>query len=95
MEGGTTFHFVQTSPEETLARAREAAGVLGVRIGGGVSVVRGYLAAGDVDRLHVGIAPILLGRDVCLWDDLRKLEQGYEVTSEVASSGTIHVTFSR
>ncbi|WP_327152164.1 hypothetical protein [Nocardia sp. NBC_01329] len=32
---------------------------------------------------------------VRLWDDLRELEEGYKVDSEVASSGTIHVTFSR
>ncbi|MET8795816.1 dihydrofolate reductase family protein [Nocardia sp. NPDC004568] len=95
MEGGTTFHFVQTTPEETLALATKAAGDLDVRIGGGVSVVRAYLAAGLVDRLHVAIAPILLGRGARLWDDLRELEKGYEVDSEVAPSGTIHVTFSR
>lgn len=95
MAGGTTFHFVQTTPADTLELARKAAGDLDVRIGGGISVVREYLAAGVVDRLHVAIAPILLGRGVRLWDDLRELESGYEVTSEVASSGTIHVTFSR
>ncbi|WP_040837493.1 dihydrofolate reductase family protein [Nocardia brevicatena] len=95
MEGGTTFHFVRTTPEETLALAVKAAGDLDVRIGGGVSVVREYLAAGVVDRLHVAIAPILLGRGIRLWDDLRELERGYQVESEVASSGTIHVTFSR
>ncbi|GAA4911090.1 RibD domain-containing protein [Stackebrandtia albiflava] len=95
MEGGTTFHFVQTSLEETLARAKETAGDLDVRIGGGARVVRAYLAAGLVDRLHVGITPILLGRGRNLWEDLRGLEQDYEVTSEVAPSGTIHVTFTR
>jgi riboflavin biosynthesis pyrimidine reductase len=36
-------------------------------------VVRSYLAAGVVDRLHVAIAPILLGRGVRLWEDLRAL----------------------
>src|SRR4030081_739822 len=35
MEGGTTFHFVDVSPAEALAMAREAAGGQGVRIGGG------------------------------------------------------------
>ncbi|NUP26886.1 MAG: deaminase [Nocardia sp.] len=95
MAGGTTFHFVRTTPEETLALATKAAGDLDVRIGGGISVVRTYLAAGLVDRLHVAIAPILLGRGARLWDELRELENGYEITSEVASSGTIHVTFSR
>ncbi|WP_228802040.1 dihydrofolate reductase family protein [Nocardia cyriacigeorgica] len=95
MEGGTTFHFLQDTPEDALALAQKAAGDLDVRIGGGISVVRTYLAAGLVDQLHVGIAPILLARGERLWDDLRELESGYTVVSEVAESGTIHVTFSR
>lgn len=41
------------------------------------------------------ITPILLGRGIRLWEDLREWEKGYEVKSEVASNGTIHVTFSR
>ncbi|VFB01246.1 dihydrofolate reductase family protein [Nocardia cyriacigeorgica] len=94
MEGGTTFHFLQDTPEDALALAQKAAGDLDVRIGG-ISVVRTYLAAGLVDQLHVGIAPILLARGERLWDDLRELESGYTVVSEVAESGTIHVTFSR
>ncbi len=53
---------------------KEVAGDLDVRIGGGASVVREYLAAGVVDRLHVGIGPILLGRGERLWEDLRELE---------------------
>jgi hypothetical protein len=48
-----------------------------------------------VDRLHVAIVPILLGRGIRLWDDLSGLEDGYSVTSEVAPSGTTHLTFSR
>lgn len=95
MAGGTTFHFVQTSLEETLERAKDVAGEADVRIGGGVSVARAALAAGLVDRLHVAMAPILLGRGERLWRDLREFEEGYEVTSEVAPSGTIHVSFVR
>jgi hypothetical protein len=41
------------------------------------------------------IAPIILGRGSRLWDDLRGLELTHRVTSEVAESGTIHVTFTR
>src|SRR5690606_31161494 len=40
MEGGTVFHFVQGSPQEVLDRAREAAGDLDVRIGGGPTILR-------------------------------------------------------
>lgn len=95
MRGGTTFHFVDLSPKDALARAQEAAGDADVRIGGGVRTVRAFLAAGLVDQLHVGIAPILLGRGLRLWDDLRGFESDYAVSSETAESGTIHVTFRR
>ncbi|MFN8622569.1 MAG: dihydrofolate reductase family protein [Chloroflexota bacterium] len=95
MAGGTTFHFLSASTEEALARARVVAGGKDIRIGGGARVAREYLRAGLVDQLHVGITPILLGQGIRLWDDLRHLESGYQVTSEVAESGTIHVTFRR
>jgi dihydrofolate reductase len=95
MAGGTTFHFLAATPREALDLASEAAGGKDVRIGGGPTVVRAYLRAGLVDRLHVAIAPILLGRGIRLWDDLRGLEAGYRVRSEVAESGTTHLTFSR
>ncbi|THV26689.1 dihydrofolate reductase family protein [Glycomyces paridis] len=95
MEGGTVFHFAQDSIEDVLAKAKEAAGDLDVRVGGGIRTARAYLAAGLVDRLHVGITPILLGRGESLWQDLRGLEAGYEVFSETAPSGVVHLTFSR
>ena len=66
-----------------------------VRIGGGASVARTYLRLGLVDRLHVAIAPIVLGQGARLWDDLRGFESDYEVTSEIAESGTVHVLFRR
>ncbi|MCU1596984.1 MAG: hypothetical protein QOK08_754 [Actinomycetota bacterium] len=91
---GTRFEFLVASPQTALARALELAGGADIRIGGGVSVARDFLAAGLVDRLHVAIAPIVLGRGRRLWDDLRELER-YDVTSEVAESGVIHVTFAR
>jgi dihydrofolate reductase len=92
---GTRFEFLAVSPRVALARARELAGGADVRIGGGVSVARDFLAAGLVDRLHVAMAPIVLGGGVRLWDDLRNLERDYAVTSEVAESGVVHVTFAR
>jgi dihydrofolate reductase len=92
---GTRFEFLAVSPQEALARARELAGDADIRVGGGVGVARDFLAAGLVDRLHMAIAPIVLGRGVRLWDDLRQFERDYAVTSEVAESGVIHVTFVR
>jgi dihydrofolate reductase len=95
MEGGTTFHFLDADPEQALARASEAAGGLDVRIGGGPTTVRAFLAAGLVDHLHVVIVPILLGRGVNLWDGLEGLEQRYDVESVTTPSGVTHVTFTR
>jgi dihydrofolate reductase len=95
MAGGTTFHFLSATPREALDLALEAAGGQDVRIGGGPTVVREFLKARFVDRLHVAIVPILLGRGIRLWDDLRGLEDGYDVTSEVAPSGITHLTFAR
>jgi dihydrofolate reductase len=95
MAGGTTFHFLSATPAEALDRALEVAGGLDVRVGGGPTVVREFLKAGLVDQLHVAITPILLGRGIRLWDDLRGLESGYEVTAEAAPSGTTHLTFRR
>lgn len=95
MAGGTTFHFLTASPDDALRTAIAAAAGGDVRVGGGPSTVRDFLRADLVDDLHVGIVPILLGRGVRLWDDLRGLEAGRRVTSEVAPSGVTHVTFRR
>jgi len=95
MAGGTTFHFLSAPPSEALDRALEVAAGGDVRVGGGPTVVRDFLSAGLVDRLHVAIVPILLGRGIRLWDDLRGLEAGYDVRSETSENGIIHLTFAR
>jgi dihydrofolate reductase len=95
MEGGTTFHFIDASPAEALESAREAAGGQDVRIGGGATVIRDFLAAGLVDHMHVVLVPILLGRGVRLWDGLEGLEKDYEVEAVSSPSGVTHVTFTR
>ena len=74
MEGGTTFHFIDASSAEALETAREAADGQDVRIGGGPTVIRDFLAAGLVDHMHTAVVPILLGRGVRLWDGPEGLE---------------------
>lgn len=95
LAGGTTFHFLDASPADALATAREAAAGQDVRIGGGPSMVRDFLAAGLVDHLHVVQVPILLGRGVRLWDGLEDLEQQYDVQAVSTPSGVTHLTFTR
>ena len=95
MEGGTTFHFIDATPQEALRRAHEAAGGLDVRIGGGPSTVRDFLAADLIDHLHVAVVPILLGRGVRLWDHLEGLEERFDVEAVSTPGGVTHITFTR
>ncbi len=95
MEGGTTFHFIDATPQEALRQAREAAGGLDVRIGGGPSTVRQFLAADLIDHLHVTVVPIVLGRGERLWDGLEGLEERFRIESVTTPSGVTHMTFTR
>ncbi|MGI5195165.1 dihydrofolate reductase family protein [Streptomyces sp. CA-288835] len=95
MEGGTTFHFLDTSPAKALETAREAADGKDVRIGGGATVIRDFLAAGLIDHMHVVVVPILLGRGSRLWDGLEDLQKDYEVEATSSPSGVMHLTFTR
>jgi dihydrofolate reductase len=95
MEGGTTFHFLDASPAEALEAARDAADGKDVRIGGGATVVRDFLAAGLIDHLHAVVTPILLGRGSRLWDGLEGLEKDYEIEATSSPSGVTHVTLTR
>jgi dihydrofolate reductase len=92
MQGGTTFHFIDATPEDALNEARKAAGDLDIRIGGGVSTVRQFLAAGLIDHMHIVIVPILLGRGEHLWQGL---EERFRVESVSSPSGVTHLTFTR
>lgn len=95
MEGGTTFHFIDASPAEAFEVAREAANGRDVRIGGGATIVREFLAAGLVDHAHIVVVPILLGRGVRLWDGLEGLEKTYHIECVSSPSGVTHLTFTR
>jgi RibD C-terminal domain len=75
--------------------AREAAAGQDVRLGGGATVIREFLAAGLVDYMHVVVVPILLGRGVHLWDGLEGLEKDYKVEATSSPSGVTRVTFTR
>jgi len=95
MEGGTVFHFVDGSPQDVLALARQAAGERDVRVGGGPSMLRDYLAADLVDVLHVVQVPVLLGRGVRLWDGLEGIEERFAIEAVSSPSGVTHLTFTR
>jgi len=95
MEGGTTFYFLDASPEEALAEARKGAKGKDIRIGGGVRTLRDFLKAGLVDQMHIVQTPILLGRGQRLWDGLEGLEQSFDVETVSSPSGVTHMMFTR
>ena len=95
MDGGTTFHFIDATPAEALDQARRAADGLDVRIGGGPSTIRAFLAAGLIDSMHIVVAPMVLGRGEALWDGLEALENQFQTEAVSSPSGVTHLTFTR
>jgi dihydrofolate reductase len=94
-ENGTSFHFVDDTPEEVLRRAKEAADGLDVRIGGGPTTVRQFLRADLIDFMHLVIVPITLGRGVSLWHDVTGFEDRFTLESVSSSSGLTHQLWNR
>jgi dihydrofolate reductase len=95
MAGGTTFHFVDATPQEALATAVEAAGGLDVRLGGGTETVRAFLEADLVDELHLVLVPIVLGRGQRLWDGQEGLEERFDIEVLPGGSGVTHLLLTR
>ncbi|NYZ62191.1 dihydrofolate reductase family protein [Luteimonas deserti] len=95
MAGGTTFHFVTDGPEAALALARDAAGGADVRIGGGAATIRQYLQAGLIDRLHLAVAPVLLGRGESLLAGFDLPALGYRVARSAPGARAMHVLIER
>jgi dihydrofolate reductase len=94
MEGGTTFHFV-TGIQAALERARDVAGDLDIKIGGGVSTVRQYLQAGLVDELHFALSPVMLGQGEAMFQGLDFPALGYRVIENASTELAMHVVLGR
>ena len=95
MSGGTTFHFVTDGIESALRQARSAAKGQDVRVGGGVSTLRQYLAAKLIDDMHLVISPVLLGAGESLFAGLDLPRLGYRCVRHVAGVRATHVMFAR
>jgi dihydrofolate reductase len=99
MEGGTTFHFVTDGLQSALEQAKAAAQsqIQGhgknkdVRIGGGVSVIRQYLLAGQIDEMHLAVSPVLLGEGEHLFSGINLHQLGFALFRTVAGENATHV----
>jgi dihydrofolate reductase len=81
--------------EAALERARTAAEGADVRLGGGVSTVRQYLAAGLLDELHLAVTPVLLGSGERLFGDLGNALDRWECVEFAPSASVTHVRLRR
>jgi dihydrofolate reductase len=90
MEGGTTFHFVTDGLEAALKRAREASKGKDVRIGGGVSVIRQYLVADQIDEMHLAVSPVLLGEGEHLFSEINLSRLGFTPFKTVSGENATH-----
>jgi dihydrofolate reductase len=95
MEGGTTFHFVTDGLESALRQAKDAAKDKDVRIGGGVSVIRQYLSAGQIDEMHFALSPVLLGEGEALFSGINLAQLGFAPVRTVCGEGATHVFLAR
>ncbi len=91
MEGGTTFYFVHEGLDAALQQAKEAAGDKDVRIGGGVSVMRQYLVADQIDEMHLAVSPVLLGEGEHLFYGINLARLGFIPVETVAGENATHV----
>jgi dihydrofolate reductase len=91
MEGGTTFHFVTDGLESALQKAKEAAKGQDVRIGGGVSVIRQYLTADQIDEMHFAVSPVLLGEGEHLFCGINLAKLGFTPVTTVLGENATHV----
>jgi len=91
----TTFHFLDTTPEDALKQAFAAADGQDVRIGGGVRTVREFLAADLIDTLHIVVTPNELGAGERLWERPEELLDRFHLEKVPSPSGVVHHLFWR
>lgn len=91
MEGGTTFHFITDGPESALKQAKAAANGKDVRIGGGVSTIRQYLTANQIDEMHLAVSPVFLGEGEHLFSGIDLSKLGFAPPKTVPGENATHV----
>jgi dihydrofolate reductase len=97
MQGGTTFHFVTDGLDAALKQAKAAVAATGkdVRIGGGVSIIREYLVANQIDEMHLAVSPVLLGEGENLFSGINLHKLGFIPIKTVAGENATHVLITR
>jgi dihydrofolate reductase len=93
MEGGTTFHFVTDGLDSALKQAKATVAATGkdIRIGGGISLIRQYLLAGQIDEMHLALSPVLLGEGENLFAGIDLPNLGFSPVRTVPGENATHI----
>ena len=78
-----------------LEQATEAAHGKDVRLGGGVATIQQYFRAGLIDKMHLALAPILLGSGEHLFADIDLPKLGYQCAEHVPTPNVTHIVLSK
>ena len=65
------------------------------RIGGGVSVIRQYLLADQVDEMHLAVSPVFLGEGEHLFSGINLNQLGFTSSQIVPGENATHVLTKR
>jgi len=79
--------------EAALEQAQAAAGALDVGIGGGADVAQQYLRTGLLDKMHLHVAPVLLGGGTRLFGDSGDGPTALRLVSATQGHEVAHLTF--
>lgn len=86
---------VDAPAPEVLDLAREAAGGLDVRLGGGPSTIRQFLDADLVDFMHLAVVPAVLGEGIRLGDDQDGIDGRFATECVSTPGGLVHQLWNR
>jgi dihydrofolate reductase len=92
-KGGTTFYFTNEPITAVLQKAKKNAGKKNVRISGGAGVIQQYINAGLIDEFIIHIAPMMLGRGVKLFENLKRESFSFEIKNVVNSPLVTHLFY--
>lgn len=92
---GTSFHFVDATPREALDYAAGLAKGGDIRLGGGPSSVREFLAEDLVDFMHLSLVPVVLGTGTSLWEGLGGIQERFDIESVTTGNGITHQLWNR
>ena len=93
-ESGTlTITFVTDGVASAIEKARAAAGDKDVTVIGGADTAQQCLRAGLVDEIEIGIAPVLFGSGLRLFDHLELAQIELERSSTIEAAGVTYLRY--